>query len=115
MLSDFSPSSASLRCGSGSNDRKSASFEPERNFAAVRHRDRLLTLTTYSWRHLRGQPEHPVTTEDEVAPALRERLVHAVGAWSGQHPSRPARMSRGEPAVLRVIAPLALLVFAAIV
>src|SRR3977135_1779113 len=34
---------------------------------------------------------------------------------SGQHPDRPARATRGEPAVLRVIAPLALLVMIATV
>src|SRR3977135_1732508 len=34
---------------------------------------------------------------------------------SGQHPDRPARSRRGEPAVLRVIAPLALLVMIATV
>jgi diguanylate cyclase (GGDEF)-like protein len=40
------------------------------------------------------------------------RILHA---WTGQHPGRPARMTRGEPAVLRLIAPLALIVVAATV
>jgi len=47
--------------------------------------------------------------------ALAGRLLQAVRIWSGQHPDRPARMTRGEPAVLRVIAPLALLILVATV
>jgi diguanylate cyclase (GGDEF)-like protein len=41
------------------------------------------------------------------------RLGQALRIWSGQHPDRPARMARGEPAVLRVIPPLALLILVA--
>ena len=47
--------------------------------------------------------------------ALRDRLLQAFRMLSGQHPDRPARATRGEPAVLRVIAPLALLVMIATV
>jgi diguanylate cyclase (GGDEF)-like protein len=47
--------------------------------------------------------------------ALGDQLLRAFRTWSGQHPDRPARMARGEPAVLRVIAPLALLVLVATV
>jgi diguanylate cyclase (GGDEF)-like protein len=46
---------------------------------------------------------------------LASRLRQALRIWSGQHPDRPARMTRGEPAVLRVIAPLALLILVATV
>jgi diguanylate cyclase (GGDEF)-like protein len=46
---------------------------------------------------------------------LAGRLRQALRIWSGQHPDRPARMTRGEPAVLRVIAPLALLILVATV
>jgi diguanylate cyclase (GGDEF)-like protein len=45
--------------------------------------------------------------------ALAGRLRQALRIWSGQHPDRPARMTRGEPAVLRVIAPVALLILVA--
>jgi diguanylate cyclase (GGDEF)-like protein len=47
--------------------------------------------------------------------ALEGRLRQALRIWSGQHPDRPARMTRGEPAVLRVIAPLALIILVATV
>jgi diguanylate cyclase (GGDEF)-like protein len=50
--------------------------------------------------------------ENAAARGLRW-CVRTIGAWTGQHPGRPARMRRGEPAVLRLIAPLALLVVAA--
>ena len=53
--------------------------------------------------------------DDDKAPAPRDRLLQAFRTLCGQHPKRPARTPRGEPAVLRVIAPLALLVIAAIV
>jgi diguanylate cyclase (GGDEF)-like protein len=43
------------------------------------------------------------------------RWLRALRAWGGQHPDRPKRMTRGEPVILRLIAPLALLVIAAIV
>jgi diguanylate cyclase (GGDEF)-like protein len=56
-----------------------------------------------------------VKSEDQTASALRERFARAFALWTGPHPLRPARVSRGEPAVLRVIGPLALLVLAAIV
>jgi diguanylate cyclase (GGDEF)-like protein len=57
--------------------------------------------------------------EDE-APAARlrafkDRLLRVFRVLSGQHPDRPARAMRGEPAVLRIIAPLALLVVIATV
>ncbi len=42
-------------------------------------------------------------------------MWQALRAWSGRHPGRPARMIREEPAVLRLIAPLAVLVVVAIV
>ena len=48
-------------------------------------------------------------------PALKDRLLRALHTWSGQHPPRPALMARGEPAVLRIIAPLAFLVVATII
>jgi diguanylate cyclase (GGDEF)-like protein len=48
-------------------------------------------------------------------PALRDRLLQALRTWSGQHPQRPVLMAHGEPAVLRIIAPLAFLVIAAII
>jgi hypothetical protein len=57
----------------------------------------------------------PVDTDDDKAPAPRARVLQAFRTLSGQHPKRPERMSRGEPVVLRAIAPLALLVMAAIV
>ena len=41
------------------------------------------------------------------------RWLDRLYAWSGQHPERPASMTRGEPLILRFIAPLALLVVAA--
>ena len=47
--------------------------------------------------------------------ALRNRLLRAFRLLSGQHPDRPERAMRGEPAVLRIIAPLALLVVVAAV
>jgi diguanylate cyclase (GGDEF)-like protein len=63
--------------------------------------------------------EPPVENAEERAltdkPALNDRLLRALRTWSGQHPERPALMARGEPAVLRVIAPLAFLVIAAII
>jgi diguanylate cyclase (GGDEF)-like protein len=56
-----------------------------------------------------------VEIDEDKAPAPRDRLLQAFRALCGQHPERPARTTRGEPAVLRVIAPLALLVIAAII
>jgi diguanylate cyclase (GGDEF)-like protein len=56
-----------------------------------------------------------VTDTDEKAPASNGRLAEALAAWSGRQAMRSARTRRGEPAALRVIAPLALLVLAAIV
>jgi len=50
-----------------------------------------------------------------AALASKDRLLRTFRAWSGQHPARPARMARGEPAVLRLIAPLALLLMAAVI
>ena len=46
---------------------------------------------------------------------LKDRVLRALSAWSGLHPALPARTARGEPAVLRPIAPLAFLTMAAIV
>jgi diguanylate cyclase (GGDEF)-like protein len=46
---------------------------------------------------------------------LKDRVLRALSTWSGVHPGRPARTARGEPAVLRAIAPLAFLTMAAIV
>jgi diguanylate cyclase (GGDEF)-like protein len=50
-----------------------------------------------------------------VDSARKGGLLEALRTWSGQHPDRPARATRGEPAVLRLIAPLAFLVMATIV
>jgi diguanylate cyclase (GGDEF)-like protein len=47
------------------------------------------------------------------APALAERMLQALPAWSRRHTDRRSRIS--EPAVLRLIAPLAVLVIVAIV
>ena len=49
----------------------------------------------------------------EEAAAGSGRWLDKLYAWSGQHPERPAPMTRGEPLILRFIAPLALLVVAA--
>jgi diguanylate cyclase (GGDEF)-like protein len=49
-----------------------------------------------------------------VDSALKDRLFGALRTWSGQHPERPVRAMRGEPMVLRLIAPLAFLVMATI-
>src|SRR5262245_50119794 len=62
----------------------------------------------------------PVVLGEDGALALRiwelkDRVLRALSAWSGLHPTRPARMVRGEPAVLRAIAPLAFLTMVAIV
>jgi diguanylate cyclase (GGDEF)-like protein len=46
---------------------------------------------------------------------LKDRVLRVMSTWSGLHPARPARTARGEPAVLRAIAPLAFLTMAAIV
>jgi diguanylate cyclase (GGDEF)-like protein len=48
-------------------------------------------------------------------PGRNGRLLAAFGAGLGPRAERPERMRRGEPVVLRVIAPLALLIIAAIV
>jgi diguanylate cyclase (GGDEF)-like protein len=56
-----------------------------------------------------------VSQREASAPALRERLQKALHALSGRHPQRLAATRASEPAVLRLIAPLAILVFAAIV
>jgi diguanylate cyclase (GGDEF)-like protein len=52
---------------------------------------------------------------EEAAARGSKRWLAALHSLSGQHPDRPARMTRGEPAILRLIAPLALLVIAATV
>jgi diguanylate cyclase (GGDEF)-like protein len=49
----------------------------------------------------------------EEAASGNGRWLDRLYAWSGQHPERPASMTRGEPVILRFIAPLALLVVAA--
>jgi diguanylate cyclase (GGDEF)-like protein len=41
------------------------------------------------------------------------RWLQTIGALTGQHPKRPPRMARAEPAILRFIGPLALLVLVA--
>jgi diguanylate cyclase (GGDEF)-like protein len=51
-----------------------------------------------------------VARGDKSVPAFKDRLLRAFDAWSGRHPERPARLARGEPAVMRIIAPLAVLV-----
>ena len=53
-----------------------------------------------------------MTRGDEAA-AGSGRWLDRLHAWSGQHPARPAPMSRREPIIQRLIAPLALLVVAA--
>jgi diguanylate cyclase (GGDEF)-like protein len=52
---------------------------------------------------------------EEAAPRWRARLRQAIAACSGQHPGRPRRKISAEPAVLRLIAPFALIVLFAIV
>jgi diguanylate cyclase (GGDEF)-like protein len=52
---------------------------------------------------------------DEKTPVRMARLRRALQAWSGRHRGHPAHMLGGEPAALRLIAPLAALVVAAIV
>ncbi len=42
-------------------------------------------------------------------------LSRALLAWSGRHPDRPLRLRQGEPAILRLVAPLALIVVAAVI
>jgi diguanylate cyclase (GGDEF)-like protein len=56
-----------------------------------------------------------VNPGEDDAPVLVEPRLQALRAGSGQHPGRPTRMTRSEPAVLRLIAPLAVLVVVAIV
>ena len=51
----------------------------------------------------------------EEATGAPGRWLSVLRAWSGQHPDRPAQMLRREPAILRFIGPLALLVLAATV
>lgn len=51
--------------------------------------------------------------EKDKAPISGDRLLQKFRAWSGQHPQRPARTVRREPAVLRMIAPLAFVLVAA--
>jgi len=46
---------------------------------------------------------------------LGGRLWQSLRVWSGQHPERPSHIAQAEPAVLRLIAPLAFLVISAIV
>src|SRR5262249_36782334 len=65
-------------------------------------------------------PGKPVVLGDDNALALKiwdlkDRALRALSAWSGLHPTRPARNMRGEPRVLRAIAPLAFLTMAAII
>jgi len=52
---------------------------------------------------------------EEAAPSTKRRWWGIIDAWSGQHPQRPPEITSGEPAILRLIAPLALLVMVAIV
>jgi hypothetical protein len=54
-------------------------------------------------------------TFEESGLARRPRLGRLIAACVGRHPGRPHRKLSAEPAVLRLIAPLAFLVFAAIV
>src|SRR5262249_58518299 len=49
-----------------------------------------------------------------VDSALKARLSAALRPGWGQHPERPTRATRGEPMVLRLIAPLAFLIMAVI-
>ncbi len=53
--------------------------------------------------------------EEAKAPISGDRLLQKFQAWSGQHPARPARAVRREPAVLRMIAPLAFVLVVACV
>jgi diguanylate cyclase (GGDEF)-like protein len=57
----------------------------------------------------------PQALPQALPQGLLRALLRALRAWSGQHPERPGRMTRNEPAVLRLIAPLAVLVIAAVV
>ncbi len=52
---------------------------------------------------------------EETAPSTKRRWWGIIDAWSGQHPQRPPEITSGEPAILRLIAPLALLVMVAVV
>jgi diguanylate cyclase (GGDEF)-like protein len=52
---------------------------------------------------------------EEASVSTKGRRWGAFDAWSGQHPLRPREITGGEPAILRLIAPLALLVMVAIV
>jgi hypothetical protein len=52
-------------------------------------------------------------TVEESSPGKWSGLRRALAACSGRHPDRPRRKLTAEPAVLRLIAPLACLMFAA--
>jgi diguanylate cyclase (GGDEF)-like protein len=51
-----------------------------------------------------------VVRGNRSVPGFKDRLLRAFDIWSGRHPERPARLARGEPVVLRIIAPLAVLI-----
>src|SRR5437764_3873777 len=81
-------------------------------------RDRPLTLIRVDSGEIEAAPEHPVIIEESAPtwpPAWRTRVLRMIAACVGRHPGRPHRKLTAEPAVLRLIAPLAFLVFAAIV
>ena len=60
-------------------------------------------------------PERRVNQREDKPPALGARLRKTLRLLSGQQPSRPVDAVKGEPAMLRLIGPLAILVVVAIV
>src|SRR5262249_4138685 len=58
-------------------------------------------------------PENPVVFGENAAVGGLRGCMCRLGALTGQHPGRPARMTRAEPAILRLIGPLALVLAAA--
>jgi diguanylate cyclase (GGDEF)-like protein len=56
-----------------------------------------------------------VDLDEYGPPGRKNRLWQTLRILSGQHPQRPARKAGGEPLVLRIIAPLALIIMAAVI
>ena len=52
----------------------------------------------------------PVARGEDNAPAFKDRLRRAFRVWSGRDPER---LARGEPLILRIVAPLAVLLIVA--
>ena len=53
----------------------------------------------------------PVARGEDNAPAFKDRLRQAFRVWSGRDPER---LARGEPLILRIVAPLAVLIIVAV-